>query len=546
MSNPVRSALGSSLALLSLGLSPPASAQQVLKYFTGADDDAYLGGEVAKAGDLDLDGRSDALVTGRKLGGLPFVRAYSGYDGAVLFEVLGDSPDELAYALDVVGDLDGDGRAEFIVGYRHDGTLLTWHGSASVHSGADGARLYQYLGVNSEDRLGYDVAGVGDVDADGCPDFAIGILWRSEHHYQAGAAEVYSGRDGRLLHHFDGREEFSFYGSGVSAAGDLDLDGHADVLVSGYGNSSGVFHSGCARVHSGRTGEVLIALEGEATYIRLGQEAEGGHDVDGDGVPDLLLLATRGYRFMEARVHSGANGALIRSFTEPEVGGPKFLAFAGDVDGDGLADFALGGAPTSPVRILAGRDASVLLELEGARAAAGMGRFDGDALGDVLFGFPYTEGGAGGAAAIYSLGPCSVQQACATSPNSVGFGAVLVGSGSTSLAQEDFHLSAHFCPPGELGLFVYSDTPAQVPFGDGLRCVSPAGGGIRRLEPAIAIDAGGVALLALDFDAPPLGAGPGEVRPVVPVWFQFWYRDPSGPGGSGFNLSDALRVVFCP
>ena len=50
---------------------------------------------------------------------------------------------------------------------------------------------------------------------------------------------------------------------------------------------------------------------------------------------------------------------------------------------------------------------------------------------------------------------------------------------------------------------------------------------------------------ALDFNAAPFVSGPGTVAPGEDWNFQFWYRDPGGPGGTSFNLSDAMTVEFC-
>jgi hypothetical protein len=129
-------------------------------------------------------------------------------------------------------------------------------------------------------------------------------------------------------------------------------------------------------------------------------------------------------------------------------------------------------------------------------------------------------------------------------PNSAGAGATIGSSGSTNLADNAFFLNATGCPPDVAGLFFYGAQTNQVPFGNGFLCVAGGGSGLFRLG-LIHADGAGIASQQLRFDLPPANGGPGEIEPGS-VWnFQFWYRDPAG-GGSNFNLSDGLRVTFCP
>lgn len=127
---------------------------------------------------------------------------------------------------------------------------------------------------------------------------------------------------------------------------------------------------------------------------------------------------------------------------------------------------------------------------------------------------------------------------CVTSPNSLGSGAQIGWSGTTSVSSNEFALQVVSAALGTPGLFFYGDNQTSLPFGDGVRCV---GGGIFRLKPKLADEAFGFVQDQLDFTDPPLPAG--QIFPGS-VWnFQYWYRDPAA-GGSGFNLSDGLNVSF--
>jgi hypothetical protein len=123
---------------------------------------------------------------------------------------------------------------------------------------------------------------------------------------------------------------------------------------------------------------------------------------------------------------------------------------------------------------------------------------------------------------------------CATSPNSVGSGAIISSTGSASVAAAELNLLALHAPHGVPGFFFYGTQEAQLPFGNGTRCV---GGSLTRL-PVVVSDEHGFA--SIPFDAASAAITPGETRD-----FQFGYRD-AAAGGALFNASDALSVVFCP
>lgn len=126
---------------------------------------------------------------------------------------------------------------------------------------------------------------------------------------------------------------------------------------------------------------------------------------------------------------------------------------------------------------------------------------------------------------------------CISAPNSVGPGAVIAASGSTSIALHDLQLATTGLPPGSAGLYYHGSAAAQTAFGNGWRCV---GGSVLRL-PTMNANLFGDASIVFDAGAAPAGViAPGTTRR-----FQYWYRNPAG-GGAGFNLSNALAVLFCP
>jgi hypothetical protein len=121
--------------------------------------------------------------------------------------------------------------------------------------------------------------------------------------------------------------------------------------------------------------------------------------------------------------------------------------------------------------------------------------------------------------------------------NSTGSGALLSAAGSTSLAADDLVLTASNLTLNQSGIIYMGPNQIQLPFGDGLRCVGGGSLGVVRF-PVMNSGAGGSMTLGPNFLAP-------TVITAGQTWnFQSWYRDPGGPCGNAFNLSNAVSATF--
>jgi hypothetical protein len=185
------------------------------------------------------------------------------------------------------------------------------------------------------------VAQLGDVNLDGIPDFLVGAPGTHifEHSYVNGWAHICSGVDGSILRTWTGPSPRSLFGMAIASPGDLDGDGIPDVIV-GAPNIRTIY------VYSGATG-APIALQGTGGSSTQGGGAAHGirgvGDVDGDGVPDYAYMGFFG-QVNEIVVVSGATHAVLLRIPSPEpllYFGSSLWA-AGDVDGDGLPDLIAG------------------------------------------------------------------------------------------------------------------------------------------------------------------------------------------------------------
>ena len=410
-----------------------------------AGDEA--GRSVSNAGDTNGDGFGDVIVGafygddgssdageayvvfggadgfGTKIGGRQVVDLTT-LSAAQGFVIQGDSAfDWAGWSVSAAGDANGDGFADVIVGApQGDGhwageAYLVFGGAWGFGTAVDGRQVVDLTTLSSAqgfviqgdanyDQAGYSVSAAGDVNGDGFDDLIVGAWGGDDGGYNSGDAYVLFGRAGGFGTAVDGRQvvdlttlsgaqgfiiqgdwAFDGAGSSVSAAGDVNGDGFADVVVGAPDGDDGGSSAGEAYVLFGGAGDFGTAvdgrqvvdlttlspargfiIQGDVELNRTGWSVSDAGDVNGDGFGDVIVGAplgddggrwageayvvfggnsgfgtpdANGRQVVDLTMLTAARGFIIQGDASFDGAGESVSA-AGDVNGDGFDDLIVG------------------------------------------------------------------------------------------------------------------------------------------------------------------------------------------------------------
>jgi hypothetical protein len=333
------------------------------------------------------------------------------------------------------GDVNGDGFADVIIGAEGTRRAFIYLGSSTGLMTSSPITLTTPYG-SGHDSFGHSVSGVGDVNGDGYADILVGAYTSGDYN---GQAYLYYGSntglnpDPTIL--IDSKlPSRSWFGYHVAGAGDVNKDGYADIIIGAHASNN---TEGRAYLYYGSRNGLLTATyttliePGAAQYRQFGVSVDGAGDVDKDGYDDVIIgiLAGQGGTLNRVYLYKGSRTGLdttpSMTLTDPTLTpGTSFgqdLARAGDVDGDGYADVLIGAYGTRGNRgraylyhgsntglettkpVILNEPPGTTGELFGITVAAA-GDVNKDGFSDILVGAPFTNRNQGRVYLYYGSG----------------------------------------------------------------------------------------------------------------------------------------------
>jgi len=366
------------------------SASDASYFGEGSND--FSGRSISGVGDVNGDGYDDFLIgaygddDGGSLAGQSYLilgnatgweldTELSASDASYWGE---DSSDSAGFSVSGVGDVNGDGYDDFLIGAYNDEIAGVGSGQTYLILGKSSGWAMDtdlsnanasYWGETATDQSGQSISGAGDVNGDGYDDFLIGAQNDDDGGINAGKGYLIFGKSAGWSMDTDlsdvnvsfiGEDAGDLAGYAVSGAGDVNGDGYDDILIGAYVNeeagSSVLGKSSDWGINTNLSASDA-SFWGEDSDDFSGYFISGAGDVNGDGFDDFLIGAygdddggsLAGQTYLILGKASGwamdtdlsASAASYWGEDSNDLSGQS-ISDVGDVNGDGYDDFIIG------------------------------------------------------------------------------------------------------------------------------------------------------------------------------------------------------------
>ena len=390
----------------------------------------FLGSSVSRAGDINGDGKADIIIGAPRVdhaepdvalgkgeayvifGSSSFQSSFdlSKLDGNNGFAINGLNQDMLGYSVSGAGDVNGDGKADIIIGAPYSsfnsltnaGQAYVIFGSSSFQSSFNLSNLngnngFVVNGLTSGSRLAYSVSGAGDINGDGKADIIIGAPYSSFNSLtNAGQTYVIFGsssfQSSFNLSNLNGNNGFvvngltsgDMLGASVGIGGDVNGDGKADIIIgANHASPNGSNMSGQAYVIFGSSsfqspfnlnsinGNNGFVVNGLLSGDMLGASVGIGGDVNDDKKADIIIGAdhaspnnsnTTGQAYVifgsssfqspfNLNSLNGNNGFIINGLAPEYMLGYQ-VNIIGDINKDSKSDIIVGSVHANPKGVI--------------------------------------------------------------------------------------------------------------------------------------------------------------------------------------------------
>ncbi|MBO9616854.1 MAG: FG-GAP repeat protein [Dyadobacter sp.] len=332
---------------------------------------AWMGYSVSTAGDVNGDGYSDVIVgapkydNGQADEGAAFVFPGTAAGISLAAKILQSNQvnAQAGTSVSTAGDVNGDGYSDVLVGAPYYDAGQTDEGAVFVYLGSAAGlntNPAKILEINqTEANFGISVAMAGDVNGDRRSDILVGAHRYDNGQLNEGAAFLYYGNAvsvGAGAVALEANQAGAMMGYSVSSAGDLNGDGYTDVMVGARLYSNGQAYEGAVFIYRGSASGLIKdnpqRLESDQVDARFGHSLAAAGDVNGDHYADIIIGAylydgtqeNQGAAFLYFGLgvgdQSGRKTMITLNQREAQFGWA--VAGAGDVNGDGFADFMIG------------------------------------------------------------------------------------------------------------------------------------------------------------------------------------------------------------